>query len=59
MGPKVIIADEPTTGLDKETGNRILNFLSEYAKEGNSVLVATHDEHIEKYADKIIRLERK
>ena len=59
MDPKIIIADEPTTGLDKETGNRILGFLSEYAKEGNSVLVATHDEHIEGYADKIIRLERK
>ena len=59
MGPKIIIADEPTTGLDKETGNRILGFLSEYTKEGNSVLVATHDEHIEGYADKIIRLERK
>lgn len=59
MGPKVIIADEPTTGLDKETGNRILSFLSEYAKEGNSVLVATHDEHIEGYANRIIRLERR
>ena len=58
MDPKVIIADEPTTGLDKETGNRILSFLSEYAKAGNSVLVATHDEHIEGYADNILRLER-
>ena len=59
MDPEIIIADEPTTGLDKDTGNRILGFLSEYAKEGKSVLVATHDEHIEGYADKIIRLVRK
>ena len=59
MSPSVVIADEPTTGLDKETGNKILSFLSEYAKKGNSVLVATHDEHIESYADNILRLERK
>lgn len=59
MSPSIVIADEPTTGLDKETGNKILNFLSDYAKSGNSVLVATHDEHIEGYADNILRLERR
>ena len=56
--PKVVIADEPTTGLDKETGKRILGFLSEYTGEGNSVLVATHDGQIEGYAEKILNIKR-
>ena len=58
MSPKILIADEPTTGLDKETGDRILRFLAEYASAGNAVLVATHDEHIVSYANNILRLER-
>ena len=58
MDPDVVIADEPTTGLDKDTGDRILDFLREYSKSGKSVLVATHDEHIEKYADKIVKIIR-
>lgn len=58
MSPDILIADEPTTGLDKVTGDRILNFLREYADGKRSVLVATHDEHIKDYADKIVTIER-
>ena len=54
--PKILIADEPTTGLDKETGKIILDYLSEYKLEGNAVLLATHDDEALKYADKHIKL---
>ncbi|MCR4648207.1 MAG: ATP-binding cassette domain-containing protein [Lachnospiraceae bacterium] len=50
--PKILIADEPTTGLDRETGKIILDFLSDYRSEKNAVLLATHDDEVLKYADK-------
>ena len=54
--PVILIADEPTTGLDKETGKIILDFLSEYRLKKNAVLLPTHDEEAIKYADKNIHL---
>ncbi|MBR5417621.1 MAG: ABC transporter ATP-binding protein [Clostridiales bacterium] len=55
-GPRLLIADEPTTGLDAETGKIILSYLEEYVKAGHTVLVATHDDHIREYAGRIIEL---
>ena len=52
--PEIVIADEPTTGLDASTGDIILGFLKSKAEEGKTVIVATHDEHVKKYATKII-----
>ena len=53
-GPALLIADEPTTGLDSNTGRIILSYLSEYAKSGHAVLVATHDDHVKEYADRVV-----
>ena len=58
MDPDIVIADEPTTGLDSDTGDKILDFLYEYSNSGKAVLVVTHDEHIEKYASKIVKIIR-
>ena len=54
--PRLLIADEPTTGLDSRTGEIILGYLSEYVKCGNAVVVATHDEHIREVATRIVTL---
>ena len=55
--PKVILADEPTGNLDPETGVRILDLLKKEAKErGTAVVIATHDEKITGYADRIYRM---
>lgn len=54
--PILLIADEPTTGLDGKTGNLILSYLSDYVKAGNTVVVATHDEHVREYADRIFEI---
>ena len=55
--PKVILADEPTGNLDPETGIRILDLLKKEAKErGTCVVIATHDEKITGYADRIYRM---
>ncbi|MCR5848844.1 MAG: ATP-binding cassette domain-containing protein [Lachnospiraceae bacterium] len=54
--PKLIIADEPTTGLDKDTGKVILDYLLEFSDKGNCVIIATHDENALKYSNKNVSL---
>jgi oligopeptide/dipeptide ABC transporter ATP-binding protein len=41
--PKLLIADEPTTGLDAYVQNRILGMLSDLRKAGRTLLYVTHD----------------
>jgi cell division transport system ATP-binding protein len=41
--PKFILADEPTGNLDPETSREVMAVLMAIAKEGTSVLMATHD----------------
>lgn len=41
--PEVILADEPTGNLDPETSEEIMRVLTEIAKTGTAVVVATHD----------------
>lgn len=56
--PKVIIADEPTANLDWSNAQRSIALLKSYANEGNTVLLATHDERVVDYATQTIRLEK-
>ncbi len=55
--PSVILADEPTGALDSKTGREVLAFLKDLHKEGNTVVLITHDNAIAKKADRIIRLQ--
>lgn len=41
--PGLILADEPTGNLDEENGRRVLEYLAEFARQGGSVLLVTHD----------------
>ena len=41
--PRLVIADEPTPGLDERTAVRILGHFRELADEGTAVLLITHD----------------
>lgn len=52
--PEIIIADEPTTGLDKNTGINILNYLYAYSQTGKAVIVATHDALVSEYGNKML-----
>ena len=54
--PEVLIADEPTAGLDRETSEIILKFISEYADKGNTVFIASHDELARQYGEIIYKL---
>jgi putative ABC transport system ATP-binding protein len=56
--PGLLIADEPTSQLDLETGRQIMELLlSVVRSEGITVLVATHDEALIDLGDKVILLE--
>jgi putative ABC transport system ATP-binding protein len=55
--PAVILADEPTGALDSRTGREVLALLQELHREGNTVVLITHDNAIAVQAQRIIRLE--
>jgi len=55
--PSIILADEPTGNLDKETGKVIINLLKSLHKNHKvTLIIATHDDKIAKAANKIINL---
>lgn len=55
--PEVILADEPTGNLDPEISDMVLEILQQLAKEGHTVLMATHDYRlIEKFPGKIFKV---
>ena len=54
--PQVILADEPTGALDSRTGKEVLDFLTLLNKDGNTIVLITHDNEIAKKAKRIIRL---
>ncbi len=55
--PSVILADEPTGALDSRTGREVLAFLQELNREGNTVVLITHDNSIAVKAKRIVRLQ--
>lgn len=56
--PKVILGDEPTAALDSKTALGVMELLRSLAtKEHRAVVVVTHDHRLEKYADRIVRVE--
>lgn len=54
--PPVILADEPTGALDSKTGAEVLTLLKEINKEGNTIILITHDNSIAHQAKRIVRL---
>ncbi len=55
--PEIIIADEPTGNLDKESELVIFNLLKKISKQGKTVIVVSHNEIIKEYADKVYILD--
>lgn len=57
--PKIIIADEPTGNLDKDTENDILNIFEHLAKEENKcIIIVTHSQNVYNRADVVYELKK-
>lgn len=57
--PKIIVADEPTGNLDKDTENEILNIFKKLAHEENKcVIIVTHSQNICDNADVVFELKK-
>lgn len=55
--PPILLGDEPTGALDSETGVAVLELLSNLNKKnGNTVIIVTHNADIARCADKVIRM---
>ena len=55
--PSVILADEPTGALDSRTGREVLAMLQDIHRQGNTVVLITHDNSIAVKARRIVRLQ--
>jgi putative ABC transport system ATP-binding protein len=54
--PSIILADEPTGNLDSKTSEEIMVLLEEIHKNGNTIILVTHEEEIAEHAQRIIRM---
>ena len=54
--PAIILADEPTGNLDSRTGEDIMALFQILYKQGNTLILVTHEEYIAEHANRIIRL---
>jgi putative ABC transport system ATP-binding protein len=56
--PQVVLADEPTASLDKQSGRDVVELIQDLAREeGSAVILVTHDNRILDIADRILHLE--
>lgn len=54
--PSIILADEPTGNLDTKTSYEIMEIFDRIYKNGNTIVVVTHEEDIARHARRIVRL---
>jgi putative ABC transport system ATP-binding protein len=56
--PPILIGDEPTAALDTKTALSVMELLRELAStSGRAVVVVTHDPRLERFADRVVRVE--
>ena len=55
--PSLLLADEPTGALDSKTSRQILDFFQELHKEGNTIVMITHDNSIAVKAKRVVRIQ--
>lgn len=55
-GPSILLADEPTGNLDTKTSEDILELFDKLYREGQTIVLVTHEESVARYAKRIIRM---
>ena len=54
--PKLILADEPTGALDSKTSKEIIDIFHELHRQGNTIVLITHDNDVAKQAERSIHI---
>jgi len=54
--PSIILADEPTGNLDSKTGEEIMQVLGEIHRQGNTIILVTHEQSVAEHANRVVRL---
>jgi putative ABC transport system ATP-binding protein len=55
--PKVLLADEPTAGIDRAMGGNVLTRLRETRdRDGTTIVFVTHERSAEQYVDRVLRI---
>lgn len=54
--PTILMADEPTGNLDSTTSESIMSLFDQLHREGQTIILVTHEEHVARHARRIIRM---
>ena len=54
--PSILLADEPTGNLDSKTSEGILKLFDQLHREGQTIILVTHEEHVAHHAKRIIHM---
>jgi putative ABC transport system ATP-binding protein len=54
--PSILFADEPTGNLDSKTGNYVMDLFKELNKEGQTIILITHEDDIAHKSDRIVNI---
>ena len=54
--PSILLADEPTGNLDSRTGEDIMAVFDQLHKDGQTIVMVTHEEGIARHAQRVVRM---
>ena len=54
--PSIILADEPTGNLDSKSGHEIMKIFDDLHRNGNTIILVTHEDDIAKHSNRVVRL---
>lgn len=54
--PSIILADEPTGNLDSKTSKEIMKLLDDIHRQGNTIIIVTHEKDVSKYAHRVLSI---
>jgi putative ABC transport system ATP-binding protein len=54
--PSILLADEPTGNLDSKTGEEIMGLFEDLHRDGNTIILVTHEADIAAHAHRVVRI---